>query len=77
MQDLARWLEKLGMSEYGECFPENKIDLSVLPHLTRSRTLASRLGIGGRCWQQLVADRRQEKAPRDGGQRGFSDRKLG
>ena len=28
------WLEKLGMPECGECFAENKIDLSVLPHLT-------------------------------------------
>jgi hypothetical protein len=27
--------------------------------------------------KRLVADRRQEKAPRDGGLRGFSDRKLG
>ena len=34
MPQLADWLEKLGMSEYGECFAENKIDLSVLPHLT-------------------------------------------
>ena len=34
MQQIAAWLEKLGMSEYGECFAENKIDLSVLPHLT-------------------------------------------
>ena len=34
MQKIADWLEKLGMPEYGECFAENKIDLSVLPHLT-------------------------------------------
>ena len=34
MQQIAAWLEKLGMPEYGECFAENKIDLSVLPHLT-------------------------------------------
>ena len=34
MQQIADWLEKLGMPEYGECFAENKIDLSVLPHLT-------------------------------------------
>ena len=34
MQEIGDWLEKLGMPEYGECFPENKIDLSVLPHLT-------------------------------------------
>ena len=36
-----------------------------------------RVGAPGRCaTKRLVADRRQEKAPLDGGQRGFSDRKL-
>ena len=34
MQDLAQWLEKLGMPEYAERFSENKIDVSVLRHLT-------------------------------------------
>jgi hypothetical protein len=34
MQQIADWLEKLGMSEYAERFAENKIDVSVLPHLT-------------------------------------------
>jgi class 3 adenylate cyclase len=34
MQDLAQWLEKLGMSEYAQRFAENDIDASVLPHLT-------------------------------------------
>jgi class 3 adenylate cyclase len=34
MQDLARWLEAPGMSEYTERFAENKIDVSVLRHLT-------------------------------------------
>jgi tetratricopeptide (TPR) repeat protein len=34
VQEIGDWLEKLGMSEYGECFAQNKIDLSVLPHLT-------------------------------------------
>jgi SAM (Sterile alpha motif) domain-containing protein len=33
-KEISDWLEKLGMPEYGECFAENKIDLSVLPHLT-------------------------------------------
>jgi SAM domain (Sterile alpha motif)/Adenylate and Guanylate cyclase catalytic domain len=31
---LGEWLEILGMSEYTECFAENDVDLSVLPHLT-------------------------------------------
>ena len=34
MQEIADWLEKLGMSEYAERFAENRIDFSVLPDLT-------------------------------------------
>jgi class 3 adenylate cyclase len=34
MQQIADWLEKLGMSEYAQRFAENDIDASVLPHLT-------------------------------------------
>ena len=34
MQQSADWLEKLGMSEYAQRFAENKIDVSVLRHLT-------------------------------------------
>ena len=34
MQQIAEWLEKLGMSEYAQRFAENRIDLSVLPELT-------------------------------------------
>jgi class 3 adenylate cyclase len=34
MQQIAEWLEKLGMSEYAQRFAENRIDLSVLPDLT-------------------------------------------
>jgi hypothetical protein len=34
MQQIADWLEKLGMSEYVQCFADNKIDISVLRHLT-------------------------------------------
>jgi SAM domain (Sterile alpha motif) len=34
MQDLAHWLEELGMSEYAQRFAENRIDLSILPELT-------------------------------------------
>jgi uncharacterized protein YjiS (DUF1127 family) len=34
MQDFAHWLEALGMSEYTERFAENRIDVSVLRHLT-------------------------------------------
>jgi SAM domain (Sterile alpha motif) len=34
MQQIADWLEKLGMSEYAHRFAENGIDISVLRHLT-------------------------------------------
>ena len=31
---IADWLAKLGMSEYAQCFAENRIDFLVLPDLT-------------------------------------------
>ena len=34
MSTTAEWLASLGMSEYGERFAENRIDLSVLRDLT-------------------------------------------
>src|SRR5450631_3063281 len=34
MQQIAQWLEKLGLSEYAQRFAENGIDVSVLRHLT-------------------------------------------
>src|SRR6476646_10291616 len=34
MQEIADWLEKLGMSEYAQFFVENRIDFSILPDLT-------------------------------------------
>ena len=34
MQQIADWLEKLGMSEYARRFAENRIDFSVLSDLT-------------------------------------------
>src|SRR5215831_2964490 len=34
MQQIADWLAKLGMSEYGQRFAENGIDIAALHHLT-------------------------------------------
>jgi class 3 adenylate cyclase len=34
VQEIAGWLDKLGMSEYAQRFAENRIDFSVLPDLT-------------------------------------------
>jgi hypothetical protein len=34
MEQIADWLEKLGMSEYASRFAENGISVAALPHLT-------------------------------------------
>src|SRR5215472_8474575 len=34
MQQVADWLQKLGLGQYAQRFAENDIDVSVLPHLT-------------------------------------------
>jgi class 3 adenylate cyclase len=34
MQQIADWLEKLGLGQYAQRFAENDIDVSVLRHLT-------------------------------------------
>ena len=52
MQQIADWLEKLGMSEYAQRFAENGIDFSVLPDLTDQDLKTARRcrsGIGGKC----------------------------
>ena len=33
LQEIADWLEKLGLGQYAQRFAENEIDISVLPHL--------------------------------------------
>src|SRR5580704_14958531 len=43
MQQIADWLEKIGMSEYAERFAENDIDVEVLGELTD--TDFDRLGV--------------------------------
>jgi SAM (Sterile alpha motif) domain-containing protein len=46
MQQVANWLEKLGLGQYAQRFAENDIDASVLPHLMKdSKNSASRLAI--------------------------------
>jgi SAM domain (Sterile alpha motif) len=56
MQQIADWLEKLGMSEYAHRFAENGIDISVLRHLTDQdlkdiggTARASAVNAGGDC----------------------------
>ena len=48
MQQVADWLEKLGMSEYMHRFVENRIDFSVLPDLTDQHLKELGLPLGDR-----------------------------
>ena len=48
MQQIADWLEKLGLSEYARCFAENRIDFSVLPDLTDQHLKDLGLPLGDR-----------------------------
>jgi class 3 adenylate cyclase/predicted ATPase len=34
VQEIANWLERLGLGQYAQRFAENEIDVSILPHLT-------------------------------------------
>ena len=34
LQQVADWLQKLGIGQYAQSFPENDTDFSVLPYLT-------------------------------------------
>jgi class 3 adenylate cyclase len=48
MQQIAEWLEKLGMSEYGQLFAENRIDFSILPELTDQHLKDLGIALGDR-----------------------------
>src|SRR6516162_4725902 len=48
MQQIADWLEKLGMSEYARLFAGNRIDCSVLPDLTGQHLTNLGLPLGDR-----------------------------
>ena len=49
MQQIADWLEKLGMSEYAQRFAENAIDFSVLSDLTDQDLEKLGVLLGHRC----------------------------
>jgi predicted ATPase/class 3 adenylate cyclase len=48
MQQIADWLEKLGMSEHAQRFAENRIDFSVLPDLTDQHLKDLGIALGDR-----------------------------
>jgi class 3 adenylate cyclase len=48
MQQIADWLEKLGLGQYAQRFAENDIDISVLPHLTDENLKELGISLGHR-----------------------------
>src|SRR5262249_27124158 len=48
MQQVTDWLDKLGMAAYAQRFAENRIDLSVLPHLTDQHLKELGVALGDR-----------------------------
>src|ERR1700678_4405902 len=48
MQQIADWLQKLGLGQYAQPFAENDIDLAVLPHLTDQDLKDLRVSLGHR-----------------------------
>ena len=48
MQQVADWLEKLGMSEYSQRFADNRIDFTVLPELTDQHLKDLGIALGDR-----------------------------
>jgi hypothetical protein len=48
MQQIADWLEKLGLGQYAQRFAENDIDTSVLPHLTDENLKVLGISLGHR-----------------------------
>src|SRR6185369_6257013 len=81
MQQVADWLEKLGLGQYAQRFAENDIDVSVLPHLTdadlekigvslghRRRILAAIADLGGSA-QSTPQPVRSEPRPQETAER--------
>ena len=63
MQQIAYWLEKLGMSEYTERFAVNRIDFSVLPDLTEQDLKDLGVVLGDRRKMlRAIADLKTEKS---------------
>ena len=48
MNDIASWLERLGLGEYEELFAENDIDFEVLPHLHEPHLESLPISLGHR-----------------------------
>jgi class 3 adenylate cyclase/predicted ATPase len=48
LNDIASWLERLGLDEYAELFAENDIDFEVLPHLQEPHLESLPISLGHR-----------------------------
>jgi SAM domain (Sterile alpha motif) len=65
MQQIADWLQRLGLGQYAQRFPENDITLSILPDLTDQDLKEIGVSLGHR--RQLLRDRRSANASRRAG----------
>jgi hypothetical protein len=67
MQQIAKWLEALGMSEYVQRFAENRIDFSVLADLTDQDLKELGIVLGDRRkLLRAIAERRARQQHRPG-----------
>lgn len=58
MNDLKKWLEKLGLGQHARIFSENDVDLSILLHLSEDDLKELGLSLGHR--RKLLAALRDE-----------------
>ncbi len=61
MQEIADWLERLGLRQYAERFAENEIDVSVLRHLTDQDLKELGIPLGHR--RKILAVASEPEAP--------------
>jgi hypothetical protein len=47
-EDIAQWLDRLGLGQYEQAFAENDIDLRALPHLSDDDLKELGLSLGHR-----------------------------
>jgi hypothetical protein len=57
MQQVADWLQKLGIGQYAQSFAENDIDFSVLPYLTDTDLEKIGVSLGHR--RKILAENRK------------------
>ena len=53
VEQIAEWLEALGLGQYAKLFADNDIDVSVLPHLTDHDLKDLGVSLGHRRFSQL------------------------